>query len=71
MIINNDSNTLLIRCLCYGHVLEVTNDNYEIEKGSITRICNNCLESISISYFFFRAFESYLVYFMWQKIKWW
>jgi hypothetical protein len=32
-IINDDKNTLMIRCTCHGHVLEITNDEYAMEDG--------------------------------------
>ena len=32
-IINTDSNTLMIRCECHGHVLEVTSDALGVDDG--------------------------------------
>jgi hypothetical protein len=34
-IINNDPNVLMIRCDCYGHVLEVASDVLGVEDGII------------------------------------
>lgn len=34
-VINGDKNTLLIRCNCHYHVLEITNDDYMLDEEDV------------------------------------